>query len=128
MRVTISKEKLLEVLHKNRADHVEIYTSSVEGYKKAIQDSIHTVQTIFDDTQELNIGPLVSLNKPLSYESQYAEAIEMVTWSETEQFTLEQQEFRQYVLDKWSWMNQFVTSNSGYATGDAATTLRSKSA
>jgi hypothetical protein len=125
MQVLMKKEELLAVLEKNKAEHVAIFNEAVEGYKKSVVAAIVRVEKKWNETNELDVS-ILHLAQPQSYETQYEEAIEMVKFTQEPVITLGQTEFRQYVLDKWSWMGSFGATSSGYVSPDTVTALNTK--
>lgn len=126
MNVQMHKDKLIDILLKNRTEHVALYNEAVGAYGARVKDTIVDLAAKFGATGDLDLGPLSRLRNPESYESQYTEAIEMLNHTQENNITLTQAEFRQYVLDKWSWVNSFSTSNSAYLSPESTAKLSSK--
>jgi hypothetical protein len=68
----------------------------------------------------------IALHVPVSYEEVYKEILEMMMHTTDESILLTQDEFRKYVMDKWSWTNNFSASNSRYLSGQTQAKLMSK--
>lgn len=125
MQVVMKKNELLAVLEKNRLEHVQIFEEASAGYLVKVTAALEVVKKEFEDTKVLNTRPL-NLAKPASYEKEYLEAIEMTKLTEEQLITLPQNEFRQYVLDKWNWMGQFGAASFAYVGESTTTALNSK--
>jgi hypothetical protein len=126
MKTIVPREKLLDILTKNKAEHESIFAAAKEGYLKAVQEALNKVADTFHDTKKLDLQPLHKLNDPQNYVTEYDDAIGMVAMTIQENIELEHDEYRQYVLDKWHFGRQFVMSNSAYVGGDVARKLSSK--
>jgi hypothetical protein len=125
MQVVMSKDKLVEILKTNRAEHVEIYKEALAGYVIKVTEGMQTIADTWATKREIDMAP-VSIQKPQSFESSYTDAIDMLEMTEESQLTLSQSEFKQYVQDRWQWTNNYVYSNSAYVTGAASASLTSK--
>lgn len=125
MNVTMQKDKLMAILEKNREEHIKLYNEAVEKYHEVVRVKLKAVTKHFDKTKELDISDL-HIEVPRSFEDQYTEAIEMLKHTTLAEIELSQSEFRQYVMDKWSWMNQFAASNARYLSGASSATLATK--
>lgn len=125
MNVTMDKYELRNILEKNKTEHMRLYAEAVEKYQEVVKKALKKVTSHFDKTKVLDISDL-HVQVPQSFEDQYTEAIEMLNHTSASEITLSQSEFRQYVLDKWSWMNQFASSNSRYLSDTSSATLSTK--
>lgn len=57
----------------------------------------------------------VSLIEPMDQTRDYDRAIRMVDLDTRDTLELEESEFRQYVMDDWTWKQQFNHSNRAYS-------------
>lgn len=122
--VKVKKGDLLEKLKANRQKHEQEYKEALQGFQETVVESLTTKAV------ELKAKPpkedvQVFLQAPQEYLEQYDQAIAMLEWSTQDEVELNGQEFAQYVLDKWSWKDQFAMSNTGYMEkARASKTLR----
>lgn len=110
--VAVKKEELLGYLRDNRILHMAIYNDALEGYR---EEAIKLLEKSLEDAK--NGGEIViqfKLNKPISYLKEYDKAILMMKMSVDDVITLSDQEFSQYIMDEWSWSNNFLMSNMQY--------------
>jgi hypothetical protein len=125
MNVRMEKIKLLSILETNKKEHVELYQEAKQGYLLEAKKLLKQAVKKLNDTGVLNYYEL-NLIEPVSYEETYSEIIEMLKHTQDSEISLTQSEFRNYVMDKWSWGSSFVTNNSAYMSGDGMKTLSSK--
>jgi sulfur carrier protein ThiS len=110
--VKVAVSDLLAQLKLNRADHIKEYNEAVVGYKKALekelQEKLKTVRKTGD----------VSFNfktvKPQSYENSFIEAITQLEWTVDKEVDLDQQSFKQLVMNQWAWQSNFTATTAMY--------------
>lgn len=121
--VKVKREDLLKTLQKNRTEHREIFLEAIDGYRKAAMKALE------DRIREAKANKRVSLHfrleEPQDQTKQYDRIIKMLEMSVDEVIELTQQEFANYVMDDWSWMDQFLHSNVSYSA-KAATKMSSR--
>jgi len=112
--VKVDKTKLLKILRANRDEHRSIFLESLDGYHKA---ALKALQERIEDAKNNNkkVSLIFALEQPQDQTKQYSRVIKMLEMSIDDEVKLTQQEFANYVMDDWSWMDQFLTSNSGYS-------------
>lgn len=115
--VNLNKIELLDIVRKNKDEHIKQYAESVTDYKAAV------VKITKDNVKLANTGDLDKIAKiksipqrPASYEDAYERAIRMLELSVDETIELEEHIFNQLVLDEWSWKQNFVASSALYKT------------
>ena len=110
--------EVLATLKENREQHLKIVGEATEGYRKALR------KELVDKLAKLDAGTFPSihsaLTKPQSYVAEYDSAIEMLGMTSDATLQLDQNAFKCYVLNKWTWMGGFLTSNSVYSGTAAA--------
>lgn len=112
--VKVAKNKLVEALTANRATHVQQYEAALEGYYEQAAKEVRRLARRVKDREE--DGDLsIFLRKPISYESSYTTALEMLMWEENDYVTISQGEFTQYIQDAWAWKQGFAETNSTYS-------------
>jgi hypothetical protein len=110
--VTVNKEKILETLKKNREGHRAAFLEAMEGFKKVAHAA---VTKLADDIIKGNSTQLrVNLSVPEDHTDEYDTVISQLGDDVHGQITLNQQQYLNFVLDKWGWSKQFVTTNSAY--------------
>lgn len=122
MNTRIEKKRLLEILAKNRAAHRGIFEEAVEGYRKKAIDTLEKNLKLLKNNKRHRLLNLY-LQVPEDHTRDYTRAIKMVEMTTDTEIVLPEQDFKSYVMDDWSWGNQFYTSNSMYSK-TASTKLR----
>lgn len=120
--VRVNRNKLLEVVRSNRTKHIDEYNAAVVGYKK---DVIKKIEEIISDLKnkidKLKGGALIELDyisfdlpAPKSHEIDYDQQISMLEMSVDAVIELNYQEYQNYVMDKWTWTENFKLTASKY--------------
>lgn len=112
-RVTVKKDALLEALRTNREAHQGIFDEAVEGYQQEAERRLKA------HLKEVRSGKMkqvaVFLDVPVNHTKDYDRIIKMVEMSVDDEIVLTQQNFSAFVMDDWTWKQQFLTSNSTYS-------------
>jgi hypothetical protein len=118
--VKVNKQNLEEALITNRKIHVADYKIAAGEYKKEV------IKTLEDKVKLANkakvgekIDCYVNLTAPENHASDYDEALSQLEWEVEPEVTLSQHEFKQLVLDDWSWKASTIIANTFY-TGSAS--------
>lgn len=116
--IKVKKEELLNVLRENRTKHRHIFEEAIEGYRKTV---IAEFERRLDDAKAgRKIDIRFTLPQPVDQTKDYDRAIGMLEMTIDDVIHLEEIEYRQYVMDDWSWKQSFLTSNSTYSGTAAA--------
>jgi hypothetical protein len=112
-KVTVKKSDLLEALTKNRETHSREYKEAFEGYKIAfVQEAVKLLEKAksgeFDKTA-------ITCKPPQDHTKDYDRVIRMLQMSTADEWTVSESQFTQYVLDEWSWQQEFTTSKMRYS-------------
>lgn len=119
-RVKVKKSDLLEKLKKNRAEHREIFEEASEAFRKEVIRVLD--ERLADAKAGKRIRLHIDLTQPMDQTEEYDQAICMCDMSVDDEITLSFENFRNYVLDKWVWRDQFIASNARYSAKAAAMT------
>lgn len=110
--VRINKEELLSKVRINRDNHKHTFEKALIGYReeviKELEESLHNARI------GKKIQTYISLEEPMNQTQDYDRVIAMLEMSEDQIIELTSQEFDHYVLDNWTWKEQFTISNSKY--------------
>lgn len=119
--VTVVKADLVKRIEKNRAGHRKIFEEAVEGYKK------EAVKLLEQHIKRIQTGKLeevaVRLPQPRDHTSDYDRVLEMLAMHVEDQIEIDEDAFASYVMDDWSWKQQFLATNAAYSA-TAARQLR----
>lgn len=110
--VTVEKTELLDILKTNRDAHRAIFENALEGYR------IKWIEILEERLEEVRLGRKIDhgiwLNEPVDQTKDYDRAIRMVEMHTKDTIELDEKSIANFVLDDWSWSDQFVTTNSMY--------------
>lgn len=112
MKVVVRREELLKELRANREAHREIFLKAQEGFKMAVIG--HLEDMLADARNGKRVDFRVNLPQPIDQTKEYDRAIKMFEMAVEETVVLEEHEFAQYVMDDWSWKDQFTVTNTRY--------------
>lgn len=114
--VTVYREKLLEVILKNREEHQQVFTEALGGFHEELVD---TLAEMLEEAKDAKPGDEVEtevgLTKPTHHLNDYDRVIAMLQLSVDEKVKLTQREFAQYVMDDWTWQEHWLVSNSTWS-------------
>lgn len=120
--VKVRRGELLEVLRKNREQHVQDYKTACAGYRDL---ALKRIDEIFNDLRAqitgLREGQTVAvvglhfgLDVPRSHEKAYDQIIRMMEMSVDNEIELTSSQFVCFVMDDWDWKEQWSASNATY--------------
>lgn len=91
---------------------VRSFEQAIEGYRAAVVKELD--QMLEDAKAGRLIKRAIGLVEPQDHTGDYDRIITMLEMSVNDTIELTQQEFAQYVMDQWGWMQEFKTSASFY--------------
>jgi len=110
--VTVKKAELLAALVKNRDGHRADFIEAQTGFREAV---IAELDKMLADARERKaIKLVVSLPTPEDHTKDYERVIRMLEMSTADEIQISEQQFSQYVLNEWGWIQKFTTTNSLY--------------
>lgn len=116
--VTVSVPKLIEKLKTNRIAHSKIVAEARAGYVK------RATEALADKMQQLKEGKIASLffalKVPVDNTPVYDMTISMLEMHTGEELMLNGVQYRNFVLDKWDWKDEFLATNSRYSVTAAS--------
>ena len=118
MKVSVSKDKLLVTLKKNRENHKVMYEEARTGYiDKAKERIVETMERLKSgEATRLSFG----IEPPQDHTRDYDQAISMVEWNEEDIIQLTADEFQTLVMDEWEWLGGWVSQNVAYSSNTRA--------
>jgi len=114
--VRIEKKKLVEILTRNRDEHVEIYARALAKYCRKVQKPLNAALKRATNNEPPKLHRLTRLIEPREHTAQYDTVLEMLKLSVDETVVLSHDAFRQYVEDEWVWSRAWAGSNSPYTS------------
>ena len=110
--VKVKKEELLGILRKNCESHRAVFEKAQIGYRK---EAIRILDKALKDAKEgRKITMFFRLDAPVNQTDDYIRAIKMIEMSVDENIEISEDDFKNYVLDKWHWRQQCDTTNAYY--------------
>ncbi len=117
--IKVSKSKLLEQVDINREKHLVDFEEADKAYKLAVveflQKALKSAKN--GDFESLRADYQHFPSKPTNHVEDYDTLIKKLEMSLDEEFTLSDDEFRQFVLDNWSWKRHFEAVSMAYKSG-----------
>jgi hypothetical protein len=112
-KVRVNKSELIAKLKENCQIHIQEFEELKTDYMTVLDKRLKEIQK---DVKAGNFNVSVHINaaKPTSYESDYREVIGMLEMSVDDIFEIDQEEYRQYVLNNWSWSRSFAVTKAAY--------------
>lgn len=107
--INIKREELINKLTANRDLHRKIFLEAQEGYRS---QCITELDKMLEEARDgKRIRRAIALIEPTDQTKEYDSALEMLKMSVDEVISLEEHDFRCYVLDQWAWKGQWSVSN-----------------
>ena len=118
MSVECNVKEVLDILRKNKTEHSDMVKEARVGYVDQAREKLE-VELKRVATGYLK-GLYVHLDPPRDYTSQYETVIKMLEMHSHELITLNANEVRMFIEDKWDWSKDFIGTNSAYSCKTAA--------
>lgn len=116
--VKVKKSELLAKLRHNRSEHREVFDEASGVFRKEVIKMLD--QRLADAKAGKRIKLRIELVQPMDQTAEYDQAIAMCEMSVDDEIELSHENFRNYVLDRWHWRDQFLASSARYSTKAAA--------
>lgn len=113
--IRVSKNKLLEILKKNKQLHREIFIGAQKVYRNEVISVLDKM--LAEARAGKNIKHNVDLIAPEDHSGDYDRVIQMLELALDDTITLSERDVQQYVMDKWSWSHGWAASNVQYTGG-----------
>ena len=114
-KIKVKKEKLISVLKENKIKHIEDYEKAVLGYKINVKKALSVKQKELKNLPLLELGkfnPSLDIFMPTSHENDFDTVIGMLEVCEDTEILINNDEYKQYYLNEWSWKRGWYLSNS----------------
>lgn len=114
--LTMQKDVLLKIVKNNRVCHKIEYEEAFEHYRILQLAKIkESVEKFKDEPCAKNLPE--RLQMPVEHLDDYDEVISALEHMENNSVELSENQYRQYVLDKWTFSESFKNINSTYIAG-----------
>ncbi len=112
--IKMKRAQLLEIVKKNRDTHRQVFLEALDGYRKA---AVAELERSLDDAKAgRKFNRSLTLIEPMDMTKTYDQAIQMLELHTQDEIEIQNEEFRNYVLDEWHWTKNWATSNQSYAS------------
>lgn len=110
--VTVNKSALIETLTENRDSHRETFLRAQEIYRTRV------IEELDRRLAEVRRGAPISLGfrlpEPVDYTEEYDAVLSALEWEVADEVELDEEEFRQLVLNQWRWASTFAANTQSY--------------
>ena len=110
--VTVNKADLIAKVKANRDEHRGIFEIAVVKYREAVLEQLDA------RIEEIRAGKPISLRftlpAPEDFTDEYDMALEQMNWEVGDKVELDQQTFRELVLNQWRWADRFYANTQSY--------------
>lgn len=110
--ITVKKDQLLATIKENREAHREQFLKAQEKYRERVIEELDARLEQARNGGRINLG--FALPEPVDYTDSYDTAIGMLEWEIGDEITLEEADFKRYVLNKWEWARMFAANTASY--------------
>lgn len=110
--VTVDRTEFVTVLQKNRDQHRATFDAAVKGYRnRLLRELEHRVHDLRRGRQ---VDVTIYLPEPSDHTDDYDRVLTMARMSTEDTVQLSEDDFGRYVMDQWSWKNQFTETTGRY--------------
>jgi len=113
-RVKVKKSELIQTISENQRKHIDLLEKAYKGYRKKVIEEVSDLLKKAEAGEAIDLKKILLLVEPISKKEEYERALKMLNMSIEDEVTINEQEFRHYVLDEWSWKDQVDFSNTRY--------------
>ena len=110
--VKVDRLQLLEMIEANRRKHIEDYNAALIVYRQKAIDELITALDMAEAGGKITRH--LDSPEPKSYEKEYDVCIKLLKFSVENTIELDVHQFRQYVMDEWTWSQTFETHTKAY--------------
>lgn len=110
--VRVKTTDLLAVMKTNREAHRGMFLKALDGYKEEVLKVLE--ERLADARKGKRVHQWLGLEEPADHTKDYDRVIRMLEMSVDTEVELTQAEFAQYVMDAWTWKDQFTETSNKY--------------
>ena len=116
-KVKVSVERLLEILKVNKKRHSDAVNELMVAYREKVIEELDKALTAAREGKVIITD--LNLVRPLNMTKYYDRAIGMLEMTVDTEIDIAQEEYSNYVLDKWHWSSSVLSSSSSYSTSSS---------
>lgn len=113
--IIMDKQTLIKILEENRDKHRTVFEDALEGYAAEASRVLNEHLTAIQRGKTPNIQ--IILDRPEDHTKDYDRVIAMLKHHLGDTFEVDEQSYKQYVDDDWSWKRQWIDTSNHYAAG-----------
>jgi len=113
MEIEADTAKVLAKLKENRAEHTAIVKEAKEGYLQKVEKALEKKLAQIRERNVISVQ--VALKPPQDHTDAYDVAIEMLEMHTQETITLDTDQVRCFMMDRWDWADGFYRANAAYS-------------
>lgn len=113
--VTVPRLEIITHLKANLEKHKADYELAVEKFYETAEKQLRASIKQLKDRPNKDVR--VTMSFPVTYETSYQTAIEMLEMSVDDNITLSRDMFVKFIKDEWEWKNSFVSGTLSYLGG-----------
>ena len=114
--VKVNKDDLIKILKENRDKHIYMYKDAFAGYRTKLIAKLKKAMKLAIEYKEYITVISMPAPKPINHESDYNLAIGMLNMHVEENIKISNDQYRNFILDDWSWKGTFTSSTSSYSS------------
>jgi len=117
--IKVNKADLITAIASNRNEHIKKYNDAIAGYKTKLIEKLKEAMELAIQDKELITAIIMPAPKPINHKSDYDLAIGMLDMSVEEIVEISDDQYRNFILDDWSWKSSFSTSSASYSSSSS---------
>lgn len=110
--VRLARDEFVATVQRNRDEHRSVFEEALEGYRDRWIKELE--RRLRDVRRGRQIDQRFSLPEPEDHTSDYDRILTMARMSVDDVIELSEDEFAMYVMDQWSWKNNFTRTTTMY--------------
>jgi hypothetical protein len=111
--ITVPKDELIQVIETNRDKHRTVFNEAMLGYAKEAETIL---QTYLNDIRMGKVRKIqIILDQPEDHTRDYDRVLGMLRMDIGDTFELDEQSYKQYVDDDWTWKRAWIDTSTQYA-------------
>jgi excinuclease UvrABC nuclease subunit len=111
--IDVSKVELLAKLKQNREEHKDLFQKAQVKWREKFIEALD--ERLAQAKAGKPVSIFFSLPEPVNYTEAFDQAILMVEWAQGAIITLDERDFRRYVMNQWEWAKVFAENTASYA-------------
>lgn len=116
--VTVEKKRLIETVGKNLEGHRKEFLEAQERYRELCIELLD--EALANARKGKEFSKMIHLPMPEDHSGDYSAALSMLEMSVDETVEIDEQAFRELVLNQWYWLASYHKNTQIYTSGQYA--------